>query len=108
MQKANKEFANKGKFHNYLINIANQFGKGDYDVHGFSVVLKFNPLPDYTILKSGSPFFIRFNFKEDMRVYLSLTDSYQNVETMQKGIIFDKFDEKHLEYIKRVTDAKIK
>lgn len=114
-KKLNKEFANKGKFHNYLINIANQFGKGDYDVHGFfGSVKNLIPLP-WIILyskKSGSPFFIRFNFKEDMEgVYLSLTDSYQNVEkTMQKkGIIFDKFDEKHLEYIKkRVTDAKNK
>jgi energy-coupling factor transporter ATP-binding protein EcfA2 len=111
----NTEFANKGKFHNYLISIANLSGKGDYVVHGFfGGVDNFINLPWIIIYskKSGSPLFIRFNFKENMEgVYLSLTDSYQYVEKiMQKnGVIFNKFDEKHLACIKkRVADAKNK
>ena len=109
----NCHFANKGDFQDYLVNIAEKSGNGNYVLHAFfGGANKFIPLPWLIIYKrnSDSPFYIIFQFREDMEgVYLSLTDSYRIAERAMRdeGIDFDKFDEKHVDYIrKRASDAR--
>ena len=103
------KYANKNDFQKYLAKIANQTIKGNLDTYGyFRAATGLNLLPRVDIFDiNRSPFFIRFSFREDMKgVYLSLTDSYRRYEKIMKdkGIIFEKFDEKYQDYIKRTVN----
>ena len=107
------KYANKNGFQKYLAKIANQTINGNLDTYGyFGGANRLNLIPKVTLFdkNSSSPFFLRFSFREDMSgAYLSLTDDYGRFEAIMhdKGIIFDKFDEKYQNYIKE-TVAKVR